>query len=132
MLMGKEVERSSKTLVNTVKDYRSGTVGFYQHDLEHLTEHHQDMVSHMDAIVDTIQDPDAVYYDMSECADPNGQEFYKNTKLLKNPNLRVKVVVAYDDATWTDGHFVTAHKVRMEKRKGESDAFKIYEADRQK
>ena len=130
--MAYEVERSERTLQSSIKDFRSGTIGFYDHDVEHLAEHHPDMVKHMDAIVDTLQDPDAVYHDVTMDASENGQSFYKHTSLLGNDKFRVKVVVAYDDATWTDGHFVTAHKVGMQKRKGEDDALKIYEADRKK
>lgn len=130
--MAYEVERSERTLQNSIKDFRSGTIGFYDHDVAHLAEHHSDMVNHMDAIVDTLQDPDAVYYDVSPEASPNGQVFFKNSDLLRNEKFRVKVVVAYEDATWTDGHFVTAHKVGLQKRKGEDDGLKIYEANRKK
>ncbi|MBQ9009562.1 MAG: hypothetical protein IJ088_09560 [Clostridia bacterium] len=82
--MAREVLRTQETLQFTAKDYRSGSVGFYQHDLDHLKEHHPDMVSHMDAVIDTIEDPDIVSYDLTEFATPYSQHFYKQTTLLLN------------------------------------------------
>lgn len=130
--MQNEDERTAETLKYTKSDYRSGVIGFYQRDLDHLAEHHPDMTAHMDAIYDTLKDPDIVSYDLSDHASTNGQHFFKRSASLPNPNHAVKVVVAYEDSTWARGHFVTAHKISVKQLERVPDANKIYKADRTK
>ena len=130
--MGRRVERTPETLQFVVDDYRSGKVGFYQHDINHLIDHHKDMEHYINAIVETIQDPDLVCYDLSEHASPNSQHYYKQTPIISNPKLCVKATVAYDDGTWSDGHFVTGHRVSIREKESERDENIIFKADREK
>lgn len=130
--MGRRVERTKATLIKEVKDYRCGSVGIYQHDYEHLLDHHPEMLPHFASIIESIQNPDKVCYDLSEFAAPESQNFYKQSETISNPNLCIKTTVAYDDKTWTTGHFVTAHKVDVRVKERETDANTIYDADKKK
>ena len=115
----------------SVKDYRSGTVSLSKKQLkDHIQIEHPEMIPKMDAVKATIQDPDDVYQDISEHAETNSQVFYKQTELLGTDKFRVKVAIAYSDATLTEGFVKTTHKVDLKRRKAESDDLRIYHKEK--
>ena len=115
----------------TVSDFRSGSVSLTKDQLEgHIAIEHPEMVSKMEAIKDTVQDPDDVYYDISEQAEPHALAYYKETPLLGTTDFRVKVAVAYTDGTYTEGFVKTSHKVDKRKRKAESDDLRLYHKEK--